>query len=82
LHALEALTPADVTRTVTIRGEAFAVIEALNRSAAHAAYHVGQMVLLARHFAGARWTSLSIPKGQSKAYAAGTFKQDIIPPPR
>jgi hypothetical protein len=78
--ALETLTPADMTRTVRIRGEAFAVVEALNRSAAHIAYHVGQIVLLAKHFAGPRWTSLSIPKGQSKAYAAGTFKQDIIPP--
>jgi hypothetical protein len=80
--ALEALTPADMTRTVHIRGEAFAVVEALNRSAAHIAYHVGQMVLLAKHFAGPRWSSLSIPKGQSQAYGVGTFKQDIIPPQR
>ncbi len=80
--ALEALTPADMTRTVHIRGEAFVVVEALNRSAAHIAYHVGQMVLLAKHFAGARWTSLSIPKGQSQAYSVGTFKQDIVPPSR
>jgi hypothetical protein len=81
-EALEALTPADVTRTVYIRGEAFAVVEALNRSVTHLAYHVGQMVLLAKHFAGPRWTSLSIPKGQSQAYRVGTFKQDIIPDPK
>ena len=79
--ALQTLTPADMTRTVHIRGEAFVVAEALNRSAAHIAYHVGQMVLLAKHFAGPRWTSLSIPKGQSQAYRVGTFKQDIIPLP-
>jgi hypothetical protein len=76
--ALGALTPADLGRTVTIRGEAFLVVEALNRSAAHAAYHVGQMVYLARHFAGPAWKSLSIPKGESAKFARGEFKQGII----
>jgi hypothetical protein len=74
LGSIDALTPADLTRTITIRGEAFAVAEALNRSAAHTAYHVGQIVYLARHFAGSSWKSLSIPKGQSAA-AGGDFKQ-------
>ena len=76
--ALDALTPADLGRTVTIRGEAFLVTEALNRSVTHAAYHVGQMVYLARHFAGAAWQSLSIPKGESAKFARGEFKQGII----
>ena len=74
LHALEALTPADLTRTVTIRGEAFLVAEALNRSVTHTAYHVGQIVYLARHFAGPGWQSLSIPKGESAKAAVGDFK--------
>ena len=78
LAALDALTPADLGRTVTIRGEAFLVTEALNRSVTHAAYHVGQMVYLARHFAGAGWKSLSIPKGESAKFARGEFKQGII----
>ena len=73
LASLEALRPADLSRTITIRGEAFAVVEALNRSATHTAYHVGQIVYLARHFAGPSWKSLSIPKGQSTA-AGGDFK--------
>jgi Protein of unknown function (DUF1572) len=76
--ALESLTPEDLGRTVTIRGEAFLVIEALNRSVTHAAYHVGQMVYLARHFAGPEWKSLSIPKGESAKFARGEFKQGII----
>ena len=76
--ALDALTPADLGRSVTIRGEAFLVTEALNRSVTHAAYHVGQMVYLARHFAGAAWQSLSIPKGESAKFARGEFKQGII----
>jgi hypothetical protein len=61
-------------RTVHVRGEVFQVIEALNRSVTHTAYHVGQIVYLARHFAGERWTSLSIPKGQSAKAAVGDFK--------
>ena len=65
LRSLEALGPADLERTVHIRGEAFLVIEALNRSLAHMASHVGQIVYLARHFAGDTWTSLTIPKGAS-----------------
>lgn len=79
LGELDALTPADLERTVHIRGEAFAVTEALNRSVTHTAYHVGQIVFLGKHFAGAHWTSLSIPKGQSADYGVGTFKQHIVP---
>jgi hypothetical protein len=73
LTAVAALTPDDLGRTVTIRGEAFLVVEALNRSLAHASYHVGQIVYLARHFAGADWTSLTIPKGASQG-VKGEFK--------
>ena len=79
LAAIEALAPDDLERTVTIRGEAFLVVEALNRSATHTAYHVGQIVYLARHFAGANWKTLSIPKGRSAEFAAGSFKQGIAP---
>lgn len=50
-------------RRVTIRGQEMSVLEALHRSLAHASYHVGQMVLLAKSFRGASWRSLSIPKG-------------------
>ena len=78
LGSIEALTVDDLGRTVTIRGEAFLVMEALNRSVTHTAYHVGQMVYVARHFAGPEWKSLSIPKGQSDRFARGEFKQGII----
>jgi hypothetical protein len=78
LTSLESLTPDDLEQTVTIRGEPFLVLEALNRLAGHTAYHVGQIVLLAKHFAGPRWTTLSIPKGQSKN-VKGTYKRGIIP---
>ena len=74
IDSIEALSVEDLHRTVYIRGEAFLVVEALNRSATHIAYHVGQIVLLARHFAGPAWKSLSIPKGRSRDHAKGEFK--------
>ncbi len=74
LGAIDALRPGDLERTVHIRNEPFAVVEALDRSITHTAYHVGQIVYLARHFAGGDWQSLSIPKGMSRQHAQGTFK--------
>ena len=74
LDSIEALTAEDLRRTVYIRGEGLLVVEALNRSATHVAYHVGQIVFLARHFAGSDWKSLSIPKGRSREHVKGEFK--------
>lgn len=65
---LAALGPADLTKTVDIRGESLRVVEALGRNLAHTAQHVGQLVLLARHFAGADWRTLSVPRGQSRGF--------------
>ena len=79
LHEIDALTPADLDRTVHIRREPFAVVEALHRSMTHIAYHVGQIVFLAKHLMGADWTSLSIPKGKSTEFGTGSFKKGIIP---
>ena len=61
-EAVSALTPADLERTVTIREEPHTVLQALMRQVSHYAYHVGQIVFLAKHFRGAEWSSLSIPK--------------------
>ena len=82
LGSIDALTPPDVERTVHIRGEPFQVFEALNRSLTHTAYHVGQIVYLARHFAGPAWKSLSIPRGESAKFAAGAFKTQGLTPGR
>ena len=49
---------------VTIRGEAHSVMQAINRQFAHYAHHVGQIVLLAKHFASDHWQSLSVPRNQ------------------
>jgi len=69
--ALEALTDADMSRTVTIRGEAHSVMQAINRQIAHYAYHVGQLVFLAKHFAGSRWETLSVARGKSEEFSKG-----------
>jgi hypothetical protein len=63
------------TREVAIRGQPLTVLEALHRSLAHTAYHVGQIVLMARAFAGPAWKSLSIPRGGSASYAANPTKE-------
>lgn len=62
LGAISALTPGDLDRTVTIRGEPHTVLQAINRQLSHYSAHVGQIVLLAKHFAGSQWQTLSIPK--------------------
>lgn len=66
--ALAALTPADASRTVVIRGEKLSIIQALNRSMTHTAMHAGQIVFLAKHLRGAHWRTLSIPRGQSASF--------------
>lgn len=66
--ALAPLTPADLGRTVVIRNEPHTVIQAINRQLTHYGEHVGQIVLLAKHLAGPRWQTLSIPRGQSAAF--------------
>lgn len=62
-------------RTVAIRGQPLTVGEALSRSVAHVAYHAGQIVQLARTFAGETWQSLSIPRGGSAAYAQNPTRE-------
>jgi hypothetical protein len=66
--AIDPLTDEDLGRTVTIRGEAHSVMQAINRQLAHYPHHVGQIVLLAKHFAGDRWQSLSIPRNKSAEF--------------
>jgi uncharacterized damage-inducible protein DinB len=66
--AVEPLKPSDLLRTVEIRGEPHTVVKAINRQLTHYAYHVGQIVLLAKHFKSGNWQSLSIAPGASEAF--------------
>jgi len=64
-NAIEPLSQADMDRTITIRGEAHSVMQAINRQMGHYSYHCGQIVMLAKHFQHDRWQSLTIPRGKS-----------------
>ena len=66
--AIEPLKPEDLEKTVFIRYEPYSVIGAINRQLTHYAYHIGQIVYLAKHFAKSNWRSLSIPKGKSEEF--------------
>jgi len=68
LEALNGLDDGHLTRTVTIRQQPLLVHEALHRSVAHVAYHVGQIVYIAKGLQGNKWTYLSIPPGESDRY--------------
>jgi hypothetical protein len=61
-ETLDALTPADLLRDVHIRGERLSVIQALDRQMIHHAYHIGQIVFLAKHLRSADWKNLSMPR--------------------
>jgi hypothetical protein len=65
---IEPLTMEDFSTTVTIRGQAHTIVEAINRQLSHYAYHIGQIVLLAKHFKSADWKTLSIPKNRSAEF--------------
>lgn len=65
-----ALTAPDLARTVTIRGQAHTVARAICRALDHNAYHVGQIVLIAKILAGPTWKHLTVAPGGSRAFNA------------
>jgi hypothetical protein len=69
--ALARLAPADLVATVWIRGESMTAIAAMHRGVAHVAQHVGQIVLLAKHYRSEDWKTLSIPRGRSADWQPG-----------
>jgi hypothetical protein len=71
--AIEPLADADLGRTVTIRGEAHSVMQAIHRQVAHYAYHCGQIVFLAKHLQSENWKCLSVPRKKS-----GEFNQRVL----
>ena len=65
---VEPLTPDDFQGSVTIRGEPHTVFEAINRQLTHYAYHVGQIVMLAKHLRSTEWKTLSVPRNRSAEF--------------
>jgi len=64
--AMSALTPSDLMRTVTVRGNPLSVMQAIYQQSSHYANHVGQIIYLAKHRAGASWQTLTIPRRRPK----------------
>ena len=75
LNALHGLSNAQLNEVIYIRGEAHSVVEAISRQLTHYAYHVGQIVFLARLLNQDNWQSLSIPKGKTNEFNAQKFNE-------
>ena len=67
-NAIEPLTADDFSKTITIRGQVHTLVEAINRQLTHYSYHIGQIVLLAKHFRSTEWKTLSVPKNRSAEF--------------
>jgi uncharacterized protein DUF1572 len=63
--ALDPLQIEDLEKKVYIRGEEHTVVQAINRQLMHYAYHIGQIVFLAKHFRATGWQTLSMPRNRS-----------------
>jgi hypothetical protein len=74
-----ALKPEDLEKIVRVRGEPHTVLQAINRQLTHYAGHVGQIVYLAKHLAGPRWRTLSIPRGKSRDYEVAKDGSGYLP---
>jgi uncharacterized damage-inducible protein DinB len=68
--ALDSVGAGDLLTTVLIRGEPHTVVQALLRQVSHQSLHAGQVIMLAKHWAGDKWETLSIPRGKSKEFEA------------
>jgi hypothetical protein len=61
-ETVNALTPADLDRRVSIRGQPLSVVDAIHRQLVHYGEHVGQMIYIAKHRKWRTWESLSVPR--------------------
>lgn len=75
-EALDSLSDEDLSKEIFIRNQGHSVNEAILRQLAHYAYHVGQIVFAGKIHKNIGWLSLSIPKGNSKAYNSEKFAKD------
>ena len=76
--ALGGMSDTDLTRTVTIRGEAHSAMQAINRQVAHYSYHIGQITFLAKHFAAisGTWNTLTVPRKESSQFNADVRRRE------
>ena len=72
-NVIDNLNVDDLDKIIYIRNLGHSVTEAINRQLAHYPYHIGQIVFIGKLLCNENWTSLSIPKGNSKEYNADKF---------
>lgn len=72
---LSSLTEEDLGKTIRIRSEPHSVVQAIHRGMTHAAYHVGQIAFLSKHFASASWQTLSVPRNKSREFTENMKRQ-------
>ena len=75
-QAMDSLVDDESDEIIYVRNEGHTVYEAAERTLSHISYHTGQIVMLARYFAGERWQSLSIPKGKTEEYNRSKFQKE------
>lgn len=68
LVTVSSLTPKDLEKEITIRSQPYKVYAAINRQLIHYSVHTGQIILLAKHYQGENWKTLSVPKGKSEQH--------------
>lgn len=76
-QSLNQLAEEDLTRSVPIRGEAHSVMQAINRQVAHYAYHIGQIVFLAKHLSSKQWKALTVPRGKSEEFTKKVLNKEL-----
>lgn len=72
-EALAPLQIADFDSTILIRGQPHTIVQAINRQLTHYAYHVGQIVFLAKHLRSGEWKTLSVARNKSEE-----FRQEML----
>ena len=77
-NALDSIKDDDWDAKIYIRNEPHTVVDAINRQLSHYPYHVGQIVFIGKMVAGRKWSSLSIPKGQSETFNSKKFGKQRI----
>ena len=75
-NAITPLTKNDLATEIFIRNQGHSVVEAINRQLAHYSYHVGQIAFLGKMLTNEKWSSLSIPKGNSTEYNSEKFSKE------
>lgn len=74
--ALNSIDSSELNDIVYIRNEGHTILEAVERYLAHMAYHVGQIVFLAKWIRGDNWQTLTIPRGKTEEFNRKKFSQN------